>query len=148
VRGPNVMLGYYNQPQATAETLRNGWLHTGDMGRKDADGYIYIVDRRKEMLLVRGMNVYPREIEEVLYQCPGIHDAAVVARVDEKRGEAPVAFVTAIDGHQLDAKSVLQFCRDRLADYKVPKEIRIVSELPRTPTGKVAKLELKKLAQQ
>jgi long-chain acyl-CoA synthetase len=148
VRGPNVMLGYYNQPQATAETLRNGWLHTGDMGRKDADGYIYIVDRRKEMLLVRGMNVYPREIEEVLYQCPGIHDAAVVARVDEKRGEAPVAFVTAIDGHQLDAKSVLQFCRERLADYKVPKEIRIVSELPRTPTGKVAKLELKKLAQQ
>lgn len=148
VRGPNVMLGYYNQPGATAETLRHGWLHTGDMGRKDADGYIYIVDRRKEMLLVRGMNVYPREIEEVLYQCPGIHDAAVVARTDEKRGEAPVAFVTAIEGHQLDPKTILQFCRDRLADYKVPKEIRVVSELPRTATGKVAKLELKKRAQQ
>lgn len=145
VQGPNVMQGYYNLPEATAETLRNGWLHTGDMGKKDSDGYIYIVDRRKEMLLVRGMNVYPREIEEVLYTFPNVHEAAVIARADEKRGEAPIAFVSANEGTTLDSAAILKHCRDRLADYKLPREVRIVKSLPRTATGKVAKLELKKL---
>jgi len=144
VRGPNVMQGYYNQPGETAQALRNGWLHTGDMGKKDADGYIYIVDRRKEMLLVRGMNVYPREIEEVLHQFPNVREAAVVARADEKRGEIPIAFVSPADGATLDPNELQQFLRERLADYKLPKEIRIVESLPRTATGKVAKLELKK----
>ncbi len=145
VRGPNVMLGYYNQPAETAATLRNGWLHTGDMGKKDADGYIYIVDRRKEMLLVRGMNVYPREIEEVLYTFPKVHEAAVVARPDEKRGEAPIAFVSATEGAELHTAEILRYCRERLADYKIPREVRILQKLPRTATGKIAKLELKKL---
>jgi long-chain acyl-CoA synthetase len=145
VRGPNVMQGYYQHAEETAAALRNGWLHTGDMGRKDADGYLYIVDRRKEMLLVRGMNVYPREIEEVLYKIPNLAEAAVIARPDEKRGEAPVAFVTPREGAQLDAGEILRFCREHLADYKVPKEIHIVEKLPRTATGKIAKLELKKL---
>ena len=94
VRGPNVMRGYYSQPEETAATLRDRWLHTGDMGKKDDDGYIYIVDRRKEMLLVRGMNVYPREIEEVLHQFPNVREAAVVPKPDEKRGEVPIAFVS------------------------------------------------------
>lgn len=144
VRGPNVMRGYYNQPEETAATLRGEWLHTGDMGRKDDDGYIYIVDRRKEMLLVRGMNVYPREIEEVLHQFPNVREVAVVAKPDEKRGEVPIAFVSPVDGATLDSNEILRFCRDRLADYKIPREIRIVDSLPRTATGKIAKLELKK----
>ena len=143
VRGPNVMQGYYNQPEETALALRSGWLHTGDMGKKDADGYIYIVDRRKEMLLVRGMNVYPREIEEVLHQFPNVFEAAVVAKADEKRGEIPIAFVSPTAGATLDTNEIQQFLRERLADYKLPKEIRVVESLPRTATGKVAKLELK-----
>lgn len=145
VRGPNIMLGYYNQPEATAQALRNGWLHTGDLGKLDADGYLYIVDRLKEMLLVRGMNVYPREIEEVLYQFHGVHEAAVVARPDDKRGEIPIAFVSANKGATIDTRLLMQHCREHLADYKIPKEIRVLEKLPRTATGKVAKLELKKL---
>ena len=144
VRGPNVMRGYYNHPQETAATLRNGWLHTGDMGKKDADGYIYIVDRRKEMLLVRGMNVYPREIEEVLHRVPNVREAAVVPKPDEKRGEVPIAFVSPVNGATLDSNEILRFCRDQLADYKIPREVRILDALPRTATGKIAKLELKK----
>ncbi|MCG3148014.1 MAG: Long-chain-fatty-acid--CoA ligase [Verrucomicrobiae bacterium] len=145
VRGPNVMLGYYNQPDESSAALRNGWLHTGDMGKKDSDGYIYIVDRRKEMFLVRGMNVYPREIEEVLYTFPNVHEAAVIARRDDKRGESAVAFISTNEGTTVDTASVLKYCRERLADYKLPREIRIVDKLPRTATGKIAKLELKKL---
>lgn len=145
VRGPNVMRGYFNHPEETAAALRRGWLHTGDMGKKDADGYIFIVDRRKEMLLVRGLNVYPREIEEVLYQVPGVREAAVVAQADEKRGEIPVAFVSPAEGRSLQPADLLRYCRENLADYKVPREIRVMDNLPRTATGKVAKLELKKL---
>ena len=144
VSGPNVMRGYYNHPEETAATLRNNWLHTGDMGKKDEDGYIYIVDRRKEMLLVRGMNVYPREIEEVLYQFPNVREAAVVPKPDEKRGEVPIAFVSPVEGAKLDPGEILAFCRERLADYKIPREIRVLEALPRTATGKIAKLELKK----
>ncbi|MGD1019968.1 MAG: long-chain fatty acid--CoA ligase [Verrucomicrobiia bacterium] len=144
VRGPNVMRGYYNHPEETAAALRDNWLHTGDMGKKDEDGYIYIVDRRKEMLLVRGMNVYPREIEEVLHQFPNVREAAVVAKPDEKRGEVPIAFVSAVNGAKLDPNEILRFCRDRLADYKIPREVRVMETLPRTATGKIAKLELKK----
>jgi long-chain acyl-CoA synthetase len=145
VRGPNVMVGYLNQPEATADALRHGWLYTGDLGRKDEDGYIYIVDRSKEMLLVRGMNVYPREIEEAIYQFANVKEAAVVARPDDKRGEAPVAFVVPVEGAKLQADEIQRFCRERLADYKLPREIRIVDILPHTATGKIAKLELKKL---
>lgn len=145
VRGPNVMTGYYNQPAETAASLRDGWLFTGDMGKKDADGYIYIVDRRKEMFLVRGMNVYPREIEEVLYTYPNVLEAAVVARADAKRGEAAVAFVSPTEGAALEEAAILRHCRERLADYKMPKEVRVMAKLPRNATGKIAKLELKKM---
>jgi long-chain acyl-CoA synthetase len=144
VHGPNVMRGYYNHPDETSASLRDGWLHTGDMGKKDDEGYIYIVDRRKEMLLVRGMNVYPREIEEVLYQFPNVREAAVLAKPDEKRGEVPIAFVSAANGAKLEPNEILRFCRDRLADYKIPREVRVMDALPRTATGKIAKLELKK----
>ena len=145
IQGPNVMRGYYNHPEESAAALRNNWLHTGDMGKKDKDGYIYIVDRRKEMLLVRGMNVYPREIEEVLHQFPNVREAAVVPKQDEKRGEVPIAFVSPVEGAKLDPGEILRFCRERLADYKIPREVRVMEALPRTATGKIAKLELKKL---
>ena len=145
VRGPNVMRGYHNQPEETAAALRHGWLHTGDLGKKDADGYLYIVDRKKDMLLVHGMNVYPREIEEVLHHCPGLREAAVIGRPAGSKGEAPVAFITAVAGTTLDKKAVLRFCHEHLAEYKVPREIHILDNLPRTPTGKITKLELKKL---
>jgi long-chain acyl-CoA synthetase len=145
VRGPNVMLGYYNQPDESAATLRNGWLHTGDLGLKDEDGYIFIVDRKKEMLLVHGMNVYPREIEEVLYRCPGVREAAVLGRSAGSKGELPIAFISIAPNSELTAKDVVRFCQENLAEYKVPREVRILDSLPRTATGKVTKIELKKL---
>ena len=142
----NVVLeGYWRQPEATAAAIDDGWFHTGDGGSIDSEGYLTITDRKKDMLLVHGMNVYPREIEEVLYTFPGVHEAAVIARPDEKRGEAPVAFVSPNEGATVHSAELLRHCRERLADYKIPREVRIVHKLPRTATGKVAKLELKKM---
>ncbi len=149
VRGENVMLGYWNQEEATAATLRDGWLRTGDIGKLDADGYLYITDRKKDMLLVHGNNVYPREIEEVIYQIPGVREVAVVGRSDPRHGELPVAFVVPAEKMTLDAQAILRFCRERLANYKLPREIRVQSEpLPRNATGKILKTELRKQAQQ
>ncbi|MFA6560759.1 MAG: long-chain fatty acid--CoA ligase [Verrucomicrobiia bacterium] len=148
VRGENVMLGYWNQEEATAATLRDGWLRTGDIGRLDADGYLYITDRKKDMLLVHGNNVYPREIEEVIYQIPGVREVAVVGRSDPRHGELPVAFVVPAEKMTLDAQVILRFCRERLANYKLPREIRVQSEpLPRNATGKILKTELRQQAQ-
>ena len=143
VRGGNVMRGYWNRPEETAQTLRDGWLLTGDIGHRDADGYYFITDRKKDMLIVNGINVYPREIEEVLYQIPGVKEAAVVGVPDARRGEHAVAFVAAKEGVTLDEKTVLQFIRQRLADYKVPKKVNFMPALPRTATGKVLKRELR-----
>jgi long-chain acyl-CoA synthetase len=144
VRGGNVMRGYWNQPEATAKTLRNGWLLTGDVGHADADGYFYITDRKKDMLIVNGINVYPREIEEVLYQIPGVKEAAVVGMPDPRRGEHPVAFVAARDGATLEEKNILLLLRQKLADYKVPKKVTFLDALPRNATGKVLKTELRR----
>ena len=143
VRGGNVMRGYWNRPEETAKTLRHGWLLTGDIGHRDADGYFFITDRKKDMLIVNGINVYPREIEEVLYQIPGVKEAAVVGMPDARRGEHAVAFVAAKDGATLDEKAILQFIRQRLADYKVPKKVTFMPALPRNATGKVLKRELR-----
>jgi long-chain acyl-CoA synthetase len=149
VRGENVMLGYWNQEEASAAALRGGWLRTGDIGRMDEDGYVYITDRKKDMLLVHGSNVYPREIEEVIYQIPGVREAAVVGRPDAHHGELPVAFVVPADGVVLEQATVLKFCRERLANYKLPREIRIQKEpLPRNATGKILKTELRRLVLQ
>jgi len=148
VRGDNVMLGYWNQEEATAATLRGGWLRTGDIGRLDEDGYVYITDRKKDMLLVHGNNVYPREIEEVIYQIPGVREVAVVGRADPRHGELPVAFVVPADNTTLDSQAILRFCKERLANYKLPREIRVQTEpLPRNATGKILKIELRQLAQ-
>jgi len=146
VRGGNVMMGYWNQPEETKKALRNGWLLTGDVGHRDDDGYYYITDRKKDMLIVNGINVYPREIEEVIYHYPGVKEAAVIGRPDERRGELPLAFVSPADGQTLDAKELLQFIRGKLADYKVPKEVVVLPALPKNATGKILKTELRKMA--
>jgi len=146
VRGGNVMQGYWNQPEETAKVFRNGWLLTGDVGHRDTDGYYYITDRKKDMLLVNGINVYPREIEEVIYHFPGIKEAAVIGVPDARRGEQPVAFVAAKEGETLDENTLLQFIRGKLADYKSPKQIVIMPALPKNATGKILKTELRKQA--
>jgi long-chain acyl-CoA synthetase len=145
VRGGNVMLGYWNRPEETAKTMRKDWLLTGDIGYRDADGYYYITDRKKDMLLVNGINVYPREIEEVLYQYPGVKEAAVIGRPDARKGEQPVAFVAAIDGSVLEEKALQRFVKERLADYKVPRKVVLVPALPRNATGKVLKTALRQM---
>jgi len=143
IRGGNVMLGYWNQPEETAKVLRDGWLYTGDVGYRDADGYYFITDRKKDMLLVNGINVYPREIEEIIYQFPGVKEAAVIGLPDARRGEKPVAFVAAVEGQTLDERALLQFIRGKLADYKVPRKIVFMPALPRNATGKILKTALR-----
>lgn len=145
VRGGNVMLGYWNLPDATARALRHGWLLTGDVGHRDADGYYYITDRKKDMLLVNGINVYPREIEEVIYQVPNVNEAAVIGVPDPRKGEQPLAFVSAKEGTVLDEKAVMTYVREKLADYKVPKRVVVLPALPRNATGKVLKTALRKM---
>jgi len=143
VRGGNVMLGYWKLPDETAKAIRNGWLLTGDIGYRDNEGYYYITDRKKDMLLVNGINVYPREIEEVLYQFPGVREAAVVGKPDSRRGEQPIAFVAANDCVSLDEKAMQHFARRKLADYKVPRTIVQLPSLPRNATGKILKTALR-----
>lgn len=145
VRGGNVMLGYWNQPEETAKAIRQGWLLTGDLGHQDTDGYFFITDRKKDMLLVNGINVYPREIEELIYQFPGVREAAVVGVPDARRGEQPVAFVSAKEAETVEEKALLQFLRDRLADYKVPRRVTVLPALPRNATGKILKTALRSL---
>ena len=146
VRGANVMLGYWNQPEETAKALRSGWLLTGDIGYGDDDGYFYITDRKKDMLLVNGINVYPREIEEVIYKFPGVKEAAVIGVPDSRKGEHALAFVSAKEGAQLEERAILQFVREKLADYKVPRRVVLMSALPRNATGKILKTSLRQEA--
>ncbi len=145
VRGGNVMLGYWKQPAETAKVMRDGWLLTGDIGYRDEEGYYYITDRKKDMILVNGINVYPREIEEVLYQFPGVKEAAIVGKPDTRKGEQPIAFVAANEGAVLEEKAMQQFLRRKLADYKVPRRIVLLPALPRNATGKILKTALREL---
>ena len=145
VRGGNVMVGYWKQPEETAKIMRNGWLLTGDIGYRDDEGYYFITDRKKDMLLVNGINVYPREIEEVLYQYPGVKEAAVVGKPDPRRGEQPVAFVAPNDGVLLEEKPIQQFVRRKLADYKVPRKVVVIPAIPRNATGKILKTSLREI---
>ena len=141
--GGNVMRGYWKQPEETAKVLRDGWLYTGDVGYRDAEGYYYITDRKKDMLLVNGINVYPREIEEVICQFPGVKEAAVIGVPDARKGEQPVAFVAVADGEVVEEKALLQFVRGKLAGYKVPKRVVYVAVLPRNVLGKILKTALR-----
>lgn len=143
VKGENVMLGYYKQEEETKKALLNGWLHTGDLAKKDEDGYIFIVDRKKDMVIVGGMNVYPREVEEVIYQYSKVKEAAVIGLSDKLRGEYVKAFVVLKDGEECTSKELLQYMKERLATYKLPREIEFVSSLPKNSAGKILKRVLK-----
>ena len=143
IRGHNMMKGYWNNPEATAEVFRDGWFHTGDLGYADEDGYFYIVDRKKDLVIRGGFNVYPREVEEVLYTHPAIAEAAVIGRADERLGEEVVAYVALKAGAQADEQDVIAFCKERMAPYKYPREVKFLSALPVGPTGKILKKELR-----
>ena len=143
VKGPNVMTGYYRNPEETARTIRHGWLHTGDMGRLDGDGFLYIVERKKDLIIRGGFNIYPREVEEALYAFPAIAEAAVVGKADPLMGEEAVAFVVLRDGASATAEEVIAFCESRLARFKCPKQVRFVDSLPKSPIGKILRKELR-----
>jgi long-chain acyl-CoA synthetase len=143
LRGHNVMKGYRGRPEATAEAMRGGWFHTGDIGYRDEDGFFYIVDRKKDLVIRGGFNVYPREIEEVLHQHPAVREAAVIGRPDARLGEEVVAFVSLRTGSSAEPAEVVAFCRERLAAYKYPREVVVVDDLPKGPSGKVLKTELR-----
>ena len=143
VRGKNVMKGYWQRPQATRSTLQDGWLRTGDMGHRDADGFLFVTDRQKDMLLVNGINVYPREIEEHLYQCEGVKEASVIGTTDSRKGEQPVAFVVMEEGYAAESLALTTYLKPRLAAYKIPRQFHFVDQLPRTATGKVKKTLLR-----
>jgi long-chain acyl-CoA synthetase len=144
VQGDNVMLGYLNQPEATAEVMTSGWYHTGDLGKIDEDGYVYIVDRKKDMIITAGLNVYPREIEEALFTHPGVQDAAVIGQPNAARGEEVVAVIVKRPNVELTERELIHYCRERLANYKVPRRVLFRETLPRGGTGKVVKRLLKK----
>jgi len=143
LRAPNVMAGYFNRPEETAAAVTDGWLRTGDGGYLDEEGYLFLTDRVKDMIVSGGENVYPIEVEEVLAGHPDVADVAVIGVPDERWGEAVKAFVIARDGRALAAADLLAFARERLAGYKLPRSIEFVEDLPRTPTGKVLKRELR-----
>jgi long-chain acyl-CoA synthetase len=146
VRGENVMLGYYKMPEETATTIRGGWLRTGDMGRLDADNFLYIVERKKDLIIRGGFNIYPREVEDVLYAHPRIAEAAVVGAPDAVMGEEVVAFVVVKDGQTTTADEVIAFCQERLTRFKCPRQVRFVGSLPKSPIGKILRKELREPA--
>ena len=143
VKGPQVMKGYWNKPEATAETLTDGWLHTGDIGKMDEDGYFYIVDRKKDMIISGGYNVYPRDIEEVFFEHPKVVEAAALGVPHPKRGEQVKVFVVLKEGETGTEEEFLTYCKDKLAAYKLPTMIEFRDELPKTNVGKVLKKDLR-----
>ena len=143
IRGHNVMKGYWGRPDATAEAMRGGWFHSGDLARVDADGYFFIVDRKKDMIIRNGFNVYPREIEEVLYEHPGVREAAVIGIPHDEFGEEVGAAVSLKEGASVTAEEIRDYVKEQVAAYKYPRKIWIVDELPKGPTGKILKRELK-----
>lgn len=142
LRGPNILKGYYRNDEANREAFRSGWFHTGDLGYRDEDGFFYVVDRKSDMIIRAGENIYPREIDEVLYQHPGIKDAAAVGVPDPLYGEMVKAFVVLRDGARASEEEILAFCRERLADFKCPQSIQFLDDIPKGPTGKLLKREL------
>jgi long-chain acyl-CoA synthetase len=143
LRGPNIMQGYLNRPEATAEALKDGWLYTGDIGMLDDEGFLFIVDRKKDLIIKGGYNIYPREIEEVLYQLPGVAEAAVVGVHDDAKGESVRAVISVKPGADLDQEAIESHLSQNLAKYKLPSEYVFMTELPKGPTGKILKRELR-----
>jgi long-chain acyl-CoA synthetase len=143
IRGHNVMKGYLGRPEQTAEAFRGGWFHTGDLGYVDEDGFFFVVDRSKDLVIRGGYNVYPREVEEVLFAHPDIVEAAVIGKPDERLGEEVVAVVVVREGAELDEAAVIAYCKERIAAYKYPREVRFIASLPKGATGKVLKAQLR-----
>ncbi|MGB5987705.1 MAG: long-chain fatty acid--CoA ligase [Desulfobacterales bacterium] len=143
VRGPQVMQGYWQQPEATAETLTDGWLHTGDIATMDEEGYFYIVDRKKDMIISGGYNVYPRDIEEVFYENPKVQEATAIGVPHPKRGEQVKVFVVLKEGQEATQEELIDYCKDKLATYKLPTMIEFRQELPKSNVGKILKKELR-----
>ncbi|GAB4331145.1 MAG: long-chain fatty acid--CoA ligase [Candidatus Abyssubacteria bacterium] len=143
IRGRNVMKGYYGKPEATAEALRGGWLHTGDMGRFDSDGYLYVVDRKKDLIITGGFNIYPAEVENVLYTHPKVAMATVIGVPDEIKGEIAKAYIVLKEGQTATERELIEFCRERIAKYKAPRAVEFRQSLPTTPTGKILKRALR-----
>lgn len=143
VRGPSVMKGYFNLPAETAAALRDGWLHTGDLAYQDTEGYFFVVDRLKDLIISNGENIYPREIEELLYALPGVIEASVIGVADELRGQVARAYIVLAEGQKLDKKAVREYLHDRIAAYKIPKDFIVVDALPKNQTGKILKRVLR-----
>jgi len=143
VRGPHVMAGYWDNPEATAAAIENGWYSTGDVARADESGFFYIVDRSRDMIISGGLNVYPAEIEAVIHEHPDVREVAVIGVPDEKWGEAVKAVVVARPGAAVDSEAIVEHCRTRMAGYKKPRTIDFVDELPKGSTGKVLKREIR-----
>ncbi|MFZ5631315.1 MAG: class I adenylate-forming enzyme family protein [Bacillota bacterium] len=146
VSGPNVFQGYWNKKAETGEVLKGGWFYTGDLAYKDEEGYIYIVDRKKDMVIRGGQNIYPREIEEEVYKYPGVLECAVVGVPDPVMGEEVALFMTVKDGQEIDVNGLREFCSGRMAKYKVPRYLKVIDSLPKTASGKIMKTELRKMA--
>jgi len=143
IRGGHVMKGYWQNPDATAETLRDGWLHTGDVAYRDEDGFIYIADRKKDMIISGGENIYPAEIESVIFGHPKVADVGVIGMPDEKWGESVVAIVVPKQGEEVDEKEIIEYCKGRIAKFKLPKKVIFTDSLPRNPAGKILKRVLR-----
>ncbi len=143
ISGTNLMKGYWNRPDATAETLKDGWLYSGDMAKMDADGFLYIMDRKKDMIISGGENIYPAEIEDLLLSHPKIADAGVIGCPDEKWGEAVKAVIVLKEGEALTPEQLIEWSRGKIASFKIPKRVEITTEIPRTPTGKILKRVLR-----
>lgn len=147
LRGPNIFKGYFKSPEATEKAFAGGWFHTGDIGYRDTDGFFYIADRKSDMIIRGGENIYPREIDDLLYTHPAVAHAAVIGVPDELYGEEVAAFVVLNDGVAATADELMSFCREHLADYKCPKTVHFVDDIPKGPTGKLLKRELAKIAE-
>jgi long-chain acyl-CoA synthetase len=143
IRGHNVMKGYYKRPEATAEVMRGGWFHTGDIARVDEEGYFFIVDRKKDLIIRGGLNVYPREVEEVLYAHPAVADAAVIGVPDEALGEEVKAVVVLKNGQTATVEDIIGYCKERIASFKYPRYVEFRDSLPKAPTGRILKRELR-----
>ncbi|MCC6452151.1 MAG: AMP-binding protein, partial [Acidobacteria bacterium] len=145
LRGPNIFRGYFKNEDATKKAFEGGWFHTGDIGYRDADGFFFIADRKSDMIIRGGENIYPREIDELLFTHPAVASAAAIGVPDELYGEEVEAFVVLRDGKTVSEADLIEFCREHLADYKCPKRIHFLAEIPKGPTGKLLKRELAKL---
>jgi long-chain acyl-CoA synthetase len=142
-KGPNATRGYWKLPEQTAESIRDGWVHTGDLAQQDEEGYFFIAGRKKDLIITGGYNVYPREVEEILYTHPAVYEAAVIGTADEVKGEIPKAFITLRAGLTATEKEIVEFCKQNLASYKVPRQVEIRPELPKSSTGKILHRELR-----